>query len=110
METFMPYQTIEVVEQQHQIFVTILEKRIYLGVTDIFAEEMSDILNKEFDKLVIDLKNVSVMNSSGIGVLIKARDVVVKKDKSIKLVNLQSLMKDIFSRMRLDTLFEIGVD
>ena len=104
----MSFQTIEVTKHPDYLLIIILEKRIYLGVTDIFAEELNKVLELEFEKLVIDLKNVSVMNSSGIGALIKTRDELIKKEKKIKLVNLQPLMRDIFARMRLDTLFEIG--
>ncbi len=103
----MSYQTIEITQQGEELHIKILESRIYLGVTDIFAEEMAAIVNEDFQRLVVNLEGVSVMNSSGIGVLIKARDEVSKLGKTIKLVKLQSLMTDIFNRMRLDTLFEI---
>lgn len=103
----MSYQTIDVTKEQNALLVKVLEKRIYLGVTDIFAEELTEALKGDFEKLVLDLKNVSVMNSSGIGELIKARDGLSKQGKEIKLINLQPLMTDIFMRMRLDTLFEI---
>jgi anti-anti-sigma factor len=104
----MSYKTIELTEAENYLLIKVLEKRIYLGVTDVFSEELNDTLNKKFDKIYIDLENVSVMNSSGIGALIKARDEVTKKGKSVKLLHLQPLMQEIFSRMRLDTLFEIG--
>ena len=103
----MAFQTIKIAEKQNYLLLEILEKRIYLGVTDIFSEEINKVLQLDFEELVIDLKNVSVMNSSGIGVLIKTRDELKKKDKRIKLINLQPLMEDIFTRMRLDTLFDI---
>jgi len=104
----MSYKTIELTEAENYLLIKVLEKRIYLGVTDVFSEELNDTLNKKFDKIYIDLGNVSVMNSSGIGALIKARDEVTKKGKSVKLLHLQPLMQEIFTRMRLDTLFEIG--
>lgn len=103
----MSFQTITITEKLNDLTVNVLEKRIYLGVTDLFAEEMNRVLAHDFNNLIIDLGNVSVMNSSGIGVLIKTRDELTKRGKQIKLVNLQPLMMDVFSRMRLDTLFSI---
>lgn len=103
----MAFQTIDITEREDELLIKVLEKRIYLGVTDIFSEEINQALNKDVETFVIDMGNVSVMNSSGIGVLIKARDEIMKKSKSLKLTNLQPLMKDIFDRMRLDTLFDI---
>ncbi|MBN1153898.1 STAS domain-containing protein [candidate division KSB1 bacterium] len=103
----MQYQTIRINEHGDQLTIEILEKRIYLTVTDIFAEEINEVLKKNFSDVVIDMQHVSVMNSSGIGVLIKMRDEITKSGRSISLKNLQPLMSDIFSRMRLDTLFDI---
>lgn len=103
----MGFQTIEITEQRDNLMVTILEKRIYLGVTDIFAEEINQILDRDFNTFTFNLEHVSVMNSSGLGVLIKTRDELSKRGKGIKLTQLQPLMLDIFNRMRLDTLFEI---
>ncbi len=103
----MEYKTITIDQHEDSVEVLVLENRIYLGVTDIFAEEMADVITRDFSEMVIDLSHVSVMNSSGIGVLIKTRDELQKMGRTIKLKNLQPLMKDIFNRMRLDTLFDI---
>lgn len=103
----MDYKTINVETRNDSYIVTVTEDRIYLGVTDIFREEILDILEKDFSELIINLENVSVMNSAGLGVLIMARDEMSKKGKAPKLTNLQPLMQDIFSRMRLDTLFKL---
>ena len=104
----MAFQTIDVKKQENELLIKVLEKRIYLGVTDIFSEEINQALTTDVDSFTIDMSNVSVMNSSGIGVLIKARDEITKREKTLKLSNLQPLMQDIFDRMRLDTLFDIS--
>ena len=102
----MPFQSITVRKQQDQLIIKIIEKRIYLGITEVFASDVNEALKQEFTHVTIDFENVDVMNSSGIGVLIKARDEVSKQNKSVKLINLRPLMQEIFIRMRLDTLFE----
>jgi anti-anti-sigma factor len=102
----MNYQTIKVSQQNDEINVAILESRIYLGITDVFSEEMSQIVQLKFNHMTIDMAKVNVMNSSGIGVLIKTRDELQKQGKKMKLIKLQPLMTDIFNRMRLDTLFD----
>jgi len=103
----MEYKTIKVNQRNNQIIATVIEKRIYLGITDIFREEILSLVNQDISELIINLENVAVMNSAGLGVLIMARDIMHKKDGAVKLTNLQPLMQDIFSRMRLDTLFSI---
>ncbi len=103
----MELKTIRVDYDQNRAIVTVLEKRIYLGITDLFREDMISVLQKNFAELIINLEHVAVMNSAGLGVLIMAQDAVKKRNGRIKLTNLQPLMQDIFARMRLDTLFEI---
>lgn len=103
----MDLKTIRVDFDQNRAVVTVLEKRIYLGITDLFREDMVSVLQKNFHELVINLEHVAVMNSAGLGVLIMAQDAMKKRKGKIKLTNLQPLMQDIFTRMRLDTLFEI---
>ncbi len=103
----MDFKTIDVKKEQDKLIVKVLEKRIYLGITDVFREEVQALLEDEVTEIIFDLENVSVMNSSGLGVLIMARDTVTKRGGIVKLANLQNLMREIFTRMRLDTLFPI---
>ena len=103
----MDYKTIKVNFNKDRVIVTIQEKRIYLGITDLFREDMLSVLDQDFNELIIDLEHVAVMNSAGLGVLIMAQDTIKKRGGKIKLTHLQPLMHEIFARMRLDTLFEI---
>jgi len=103
----MDYETMTVDFEQDKAIVTIEEKRIYLGITDLFRDDMMSVLDQDFNVLIINLEHVAVMNSAGLGVLIMAQDIIKKRGGKIKLTNLQPLMQDIFARMRLDTLFEI---
>lgn len=102
----MDFKTIKVEYKENKAIVTVIEKRIYLGITDMFREDMLSVLESEFEQLVTNLEHVAVMNSAGLGVLIMAQDTIKKRNGRIKLANLQPLMQDIVSRMRLDTLFE----
>ncbi len=103
----MDLKTMKVDLHKNRTIVTIQEKRIYLGITDLFREDMLAVLENDISEMLINLENVAVMNSAGLGVLIMAQDTIKKQGGRIKLTHLQPLMQDIFSRMRLDTLFEI---
>ena len=103
----MEFKTITVELDKNKAIVTINEKRIYLGITDMFRDDMLSVLDQDFNELLVNLEHVAVMNSAGLGVLIMAQDTIKKRGGTIKLTNLQPLMLDIFSRMRLDTLFEM---
>jgi len=103
----MNFKTIKVETENDKTVITVVEKRIYLGITDMFREDMLLILNEDIKELIVNLEHVAVMNSAGLGVLIMAQDTMKKRNGRIILTNLQPLMQDIFARMRLDTLFEI---
>jgi len=106
----MDYKTIDVYFKKDKAIVTVKEKRIYLGITDVFRDDVLALMESEFQELVINMSEVAVMNSAGLGVLIMARDMIKKRNGRVKMTHLQPLMKDIFARMRLDTLFEIYDD
>lgn len=103
----MAYKTISIENHQGKKVVKVLERRIYLGITDVFREEVQELLQDDFKELIFDMQNVSVMNSSGLGVLIMARDELSRRGGKVKIANLQPLMQEIFTRMRLDTLFPL---
>ena len=103
----MDFKTLKADFEKDRAIVTIQEKRIYLGITDLFRDDMLSVLDQDFNELIVNLEHVAVMNSAGLGVLIMAQDTIKKRGGKIKLTNLQPLMLDIFSRMRLDTLFEM---
>jgi len=90
--------------------IHVLERRIFLQVTDRFREELLSEVDKGLKYLVIDLSKVSVMNSAGLGVLLQVRDKFVKSFGHLILAGLQPIIQDIFTRMKLDSFFEICTD
>ena len=103
----MTYKTISVRDQDQYKIVEVVEKRVYLTVTEIFKEELLSVVEQGNLKIIVDLNQVDVMNSSGLGVLILLRDILKKRGGVVKLTNLQPLLLDIFSRMKLDILFQV---
>lgn len=103
----MTYKTIALKERDGYKIIEIIEKRVYLTVTEILKEELLSIIEEGNHQLIIDLNRVVVMNSSGLGVLILVRDMLNKRNGTVKLSNLQPLLLDIFTRMKLDILFKL---
>ena len=103
----MPNETISVEFKNEVAVVQVLERRIFLKVTAKFREEFIPLIEEGQDKIVVDLGKVSVMNSAGLGVLILAHDILSKRNGRMIISDLQPLMKEIFTRMKLDTLLEV---
>jgi len=56
----------------------------------------------------LDMKNVTVIDSSGIGALIAAQNKLHKRSGKLKIVNAAKDICTMFKIMRLDSYFEIG--
>ena len=60
--------------------------------------------------ILMDLRSVSYISSTGIGSLIKAYRSVLKKKGKVKLLNPSQCVKNILSISKLDGVFEIFTD
>ena len=103
----MKEKVIEVQDKDGITFVRVGEKRLYQNIVDPFQEELVAIIDQGKEKLIIDLSEVDVINSSGLGVLILASDRLSKVGGKLVVTGLSPLLKELFQRMRLNTLFAV---
>ena len=78
-----------------------------MDITDRFREEMLACLDAKIDRYIIDLSAVNIMNSTAIGVLLLARDRLLKMNGKLVICGLQSLMSEVFYRMQLQSFFTV---
>jgi len=106
----MSYTTLSVEEHDQVKILEILERRIFLQVTDKFRNELLAEIDKDTNQIIVDLTKVSVMNSAGLGVLLQAHDKIKQRTGRLIITGLQPVMQDIFRRMKLDSFFEVCKD
>ena len=106
----MELKIVEHTQQDNVDVIRVLEKRIFLDLTEKFKDEVIHIIEKGAQNIVFDLGNVNVMNSSGLGVLILARDKIEKKKGKIAICCLLPLMREIFDRMQFSSFFDVTDD
>ena len=87
--------------------IRITEKKLYQDTITPFQEKMVSLMNEGRRKLIVDLSEVDVMNSSGLGVLILTWDRLSQEDGHLVITGLGSLMEELFKRMRLDLIFKV---
>lgn len=93
--------------------VTILEPKgkITIGVGDVAIKEaVADALESGSKNILLNLANVSTIDSSGIGELVSAYTTVTNRGGKLKLLNLPPKVKDILQITQLVTVFEIHDD
>jgi len=75
------------------------------------ATEINDEINRLIDNkkttIIIDLKNVDWMNSSGLGILIGAVHVLKSNNGILCLINVSDRIKNLLKITKLNTVFEI---
>lgn len=75
--------------------------------TDKMQERVINILSKNINQIVIDLKNVSMITSLGIGGLIRALRTVRDTEGDLKLSGVNASVRKIFTITKLEEIIEI---
>ena len=83
---------------------------IDLTASPVLRQELKKIQASRPQRLVIDLAQVSYMDSSGVATLVEAMQVARRNSTRMVLCCLQERVRSIFEIARLDTVFLIAVD
>ena len=97
------------IEQRHRGEVAILdlEGRLTLGDASVtLRERIRSLLSAGHKQILINMRGVGYMDSSGLGDLISAFATARKQDATLKLVNLREGVKSILHITKLLTVFE----
>jgi len=101
------------VNQRQRDGVTILDLKgkITLGTGDIaLRNAVQDALNGGARQILLNLREVSTIDSSGVGELVSAYTTAVNRGGRLKLAGLPSKVTDILQITQLITVFEVYDD
>lgn len=76
--------------------------------TDELKDQLKKVSDEEQSNLVIDLKNVTYLNSTALGVLISSHANFVKRNGKIVLANVSKSLENIFVITKLTLVFSIA--
>jgi anti-sigma B factor antagonist len=86
-----------------------LDGRIVLGdETVALREKVKGLLGEGKKKLVLDLKNVMIIDSAGLGALVAAHASAKLSGATLRLCNLGSRANELLQLARLVTIFEVS--
>ena len=89
--------------------VTILEpsgRIVGPAVSELRQTILSDIEAAEIPRILINLENVNMMDSAGLGALMEARTIASRKDGRIGVINVGKHIKNLLVLSRIVSLFE----
>jgi anti-sigma B factor antagonist len=91
------------------VAVLTLEGRIVLGEETVaLREKVKGLLGAGKKKIVLDLKNVTMIDSSGLGALVTAHSSARSAGATLRLCNLGSRTNELLQITRLVTVFEVS--
>jgi len=95
------------IEEKDNFIVVHLRGKLFGGP---FAEELSKTLHKLLDEgkknIVLDLDGVTVLNSSGFGILVACYTTVKKGGGNLKFAKISSKIEGLLSMTKLNQIFE----
>ncbi len=86
----------------------ILSGKITFENTGQLREKLKEILKDNVSNLVFDMKEVSFIDSSGLGLLVSVKNTMIKKDGTFSLVNISETVRKIMKQTGLDRYFGIN--
>lgn len=98
------------IKMEHSGEITVLfikEDRLDANNSEELKVELRHIFESGTKDMIIDLKEVHFIDSSGLGVLVSGYKNASTKHGSLKLSNLQSQVKSMFELTRLHRVFDI---
>jgi anti-sigma B factor antagonist len=91
------------------VAVLALEGRIVLGEETIaLRENVRSLLVAGKKKLVLDLKNITMIDSAGLDALVIAHTSAKSSGATLRLCNLGSRTNELWQITKLDTVFEVS--
>jgi anti-sigma B factor antagonist len=91
------------------VTVVALDGRIVLGEeTNALREKVKGLLGEGKRKLVLDMSNVTLIDSAGLGTLVGVHQSASSRGASLRLCNLGAKFKELLQMTRLLTVFEVS--
>ena len=94
-------------EIEKDAVVCAIEGEINITTSPELRKLFDKFIRSNIKKVIIDFKNVSYIDSSGLATLIEMLQRLKKIEGSLKLVSMPQKIKNIFEITKLDKLFEI---
>ena len=96
------------VRQRDGVTILDLKGKITIGLGDVaLRNAVQDAINSGATKVVINLKDVTTIDSSGVGELVSAFTTATNRGVKLSLANLPSKVSDILQITQLITVFDV---
>ena len=89
------------------VTILVLEGKLTIGEGDVsLRDAISTVLDTGTKKILLDLKGVRTMDSSGLGELIRCKTTAINQGAVIKLLHVEDKVQEVLEMTRLIGVFE----
>ena len=96
----------EIIREEDKITIR-PNDNIVASMSHEFREELLSLIGEEGKGLIVDMKDVLIIDSVGIGILVAAHNSLSKNGGKLTVINLSEDIYRLFQTMRLDQHLEI---
>ncbi len=94
-------------DREEGVHIVDLEGKLTIGEGDVqLREEIKDLLDDGAKKILINMKGVKMMDSSGLGELVRTRASATAAEATIKLLHVEDKVHEVLEMTRLIGVFE----
>lgn len=98
---------IDIRPRSKNVLLVAVRGKIGSETVEVFKQQLEKIILGGNSRLILDLKDVTYLNSIGLGVLASMLRLVRKENGDIKLFELPPGVKELFNITRLSLIFEV---
>jgi anti-sigma B factor antagonist len=102
--------TIDKQKSQSSAAVLVLKGELNNQTSGQLHQAISTMLDAPAKALVLDMKEISFISSTGIGVIVKTRNTLKQKGSDLTMVNIQPQVKRVFDIMQLTPILKVCED
>ena len=95
------------VQEQDGATVVAIKGEVTMGCSRKLRDVLKDVTGKKAARIVIDLKEMPYIDSSGLATLVECFQETKKYKAELRLAELTTNVREVFRLARLDTIFSI---
>ena len=99
--------TIEKIQNNASASIFVLRGELNNRTSSQLDAAITPVLDTPTKALVLDMKDISFISSTGIGVIVKSRNMLKQKGSDLTMVNIQPQVKRVFDIMQLTPILKV---
>ncbi len=98
---------LSIIENENITIVTVKESRLDASIAPEFKKQMEEIINNDKDKIIMDITEISFMDSSSLGALVGVLKTMGNNGKLI-ICGASGVVLELFKLTRMDRIFTLA--